>query len=236
MERAGSNSASSETTMTRVLLACGVVAGPVYVGVGLIQMLVRDGFDIRRHALSLLSNGDLGWIQVANFLVTGLLVIVGAAGMRRAMTGSRGGTWGPPLLGLYGLGLIGAGFFRPDPALGCPPGLPAYAYGNVSWHGIMHFVVGGIGFLGLIAACFVFARRFLALGERGWAAYSVATSVIFFAAFFGIASGSRGPFSVVFAVAVVIAWVWISAMAARLMSALPDAEDQNGQAENQPAI
>ena len=83
MERAGSNSASSETTMTRVLLACGVVAGPVYVGVGLIQMLVRDGFDIRRHALSLLSNGDLGWIQVANFLVTGLLVIVGAAGMRR---------------------------------------------------------------------------------------------------------------------------------------------------------
>jgi len=26
------------------------------------QMLVRDGFDIRRHALSLLTNRDLGWI------------------------------------------------------------------------------------------------------------------------------------------------------------------------------
>jgi len=41
------------------------------------QMLVRDGFDIRRHALSLLTNGDLGWIQILNFVLTGLLVIAG---------------------------------------------------------------------------------------------------------------------------------------------------------------
>jgi hypothetical protein len=50
---------------------------------------------------------------------------------------------------LYGLGLIGAGFFRADPALGFPPGLPADAYGTISWHGMMHFVVGAIGFFGL---------------------------------------------------------------------------------------
>src|SRR5262245_1023505 len=109
----GTPIASSKTTkLTRALLTCGVIAGPMYIIVGVIQMFIRPGFDIRRHALSLLSNGDLGWIQIANFLVTGLLVIAGALGMRRV------------LVGLYGLGLIGAGISRADPALGFPPGTP----------------------------------------------------------------------------------------------------------------
>jgi hypothetical protein len=182
----------------------------------LIQVLIHDGFDIRRHALSLLSNGDLGWIQITNFLVTGLLIIAGVAGMRRLLCGSRGGTWGPLL--------IGAGFFRADPALGFPPGLPASAYDTISRHGIMHFISGGLGFLALIAACFVFARRYAALGQRAWAAYSVATGVLFFAAFFGIASGSKGAgVSVAFAVAVLLGWAWISAVAARLSTELSDA-------------
>jgi hypothetical protein len=88
-----------------------VVAGPLYTIVGLIQMFIRPGYDIRRHALSLLSNGDLRWIQVANFEVSGLLVIAGALGMRRVLRDSRGGTWEPLLLGIYGLSLIGAGIF-----------------------------------------------------------------------------------------------------------------------------
>ena len=219
--------AFSETTtrLTRALLACGVIAGPLYIAVGVTQMFIRPSFDIRRHALSLLSNGDLGWIQIANFVVTGLLVIAGALGMRRVLRGSPGGTWGPLLLGLYGLGLIGAGFFTADPALGFPPGTPEDATA-ISWHGLMHFVAGGIGFLGLIAACFVFARRFASLNQRGWAAYSLATGVIFFAAFFGIASGSKGAgVSLAFAGAVVIAWVWISMLAARLRSGLSSAKD-----------
>jgi hypothetical protein len=224
MERVTSaNNASSETftKVTRALLACGVVAGPLYVVLGLIQMLIRDGFDIRRHALSLLSNGELGWIQISNFLLSGLLVMAGAAGMRRVLRGSRGGRWGPLLIGVYGLGLIGAGLFRADPALGFPPGLPADAYGTVSWHGMLHFVSGGIGFLALIAACFVFARRFAAIKRRAWAVYSVVTGVLFFAAFVGIASGSKGAgVSLAFAVAVVLGWAWISAMTARLISAL----------------
>jgi hypothetical membrane protein len=72
-------SASSETAtkLTRALLACGIVAGPLYIVLGLIQILIRPGYDITRHDLSLMSNGDLGWIQIANFLVTGLLTIAG---------------------------------------------------------------------------------------------------------------------------------------------------------------
>src|SRR5690242_3792750 len=95
---------------TKWLLTAGALAGPFYLIVGLAQALTRPGFDITRHALSLLSNGDLGWIQVSNFLISGLLVITGAFGMRRALEGS-GITWGPLLVGVYGLSLLGAGIF-----------------------------------------------------------------------------------------------------------------------------
>ena len=35
-----------------------------------------------------------------------------------------------------------------------------------------------VSFLSLIAACFVFARRFSAVGRRGWALYSIVTAVL----------------------------------------------------------
>ena len=56
-----------------MLLACGAVAGPLFIVVGLTQALTRAGFDPVKHPLSLLSVGDLGWIQITNFVVTGLL-------------------------------------------------------------------------------------------------------------------------------------------------------------------
>src|SRR5215472_5024527 len=101
---------------TNRLLRCGFAAGPMYVTVGVAQMLTRDGFDIRRHALSVLSNGEFGWIQIGNFLVSGALVTAGAVGVRRLLRGQRAGTWGPLLLAMYGAGLVGAGIFRADPA------------------------------------------------------------------------------------------------------------------------
>jgi hypothetical protein len=123
-------------------------------------------------------------------ITTGLLTVAGAIGMRRALRDGRGGTWGPLLFGVYGLGLIGAGLFVADPAFGFPPGTPADA-NTVSWRGIMHTVTGDIGFLGLIAACFVIARRFGSVGEWGWVGFSAAIGVLYFAAFLGIAAGSQ---------------------------------------------
>ena len=83
-------------------------------------------------------------------------------------------------------------------------------------------MAGGVGFLSLIAACFVFARRFKAIGERTWARFSMVTGVVFFAAFAGISSGStQTAVTLAFGIAVVIAWAWISSMAARLRKGLP---------------
>jgi hypothetical protein len=68
----------SETTAerTRRLLAGGVIAGPLFVVVAFIQAFTRPGFDLARHPLSLLSLGDLGWIQIANFVATGVVALV----------------------------------------------------------------------------------------------------------------------------------------------------------------
>jgi hypothetical protein len=210
-------SAAHTTPLTRTLLAGGVVAGPLYVVIALIQGFTRPGFNLLHHDVSLLSNGELGWIQITNFIVTGMLVIAGAVGMRGVLKGSRGGTWGPLLIGIYGLGLIGAGIFVADPMNGFPPGSPVNAH-SISMHGLMHLVTAAIGFIALIAACFVFARRYFALAQRGWAAYSIATGVIFFAAFAGVASGSsQAPIVIGFWIGVILAFAWIAVMAARLM-------------------
>jgi len=206
----------------RALLACGFAAGPLYIIVGSIEAVTRPGFDPTRDDLSLLSNGTFGWVHIALLVATGLLTIAGAVGMRRALGRGRGATWGPLLVGLYGLGLVGAGIFIADPARGFPPGTPPDAHA-ISWHGLMHFISGGVGFVGLIAACMVFAIRFAALKQKVWAAYSVATGVLFFAAFVGIASGSQQGGAILifvtlaFTVAVVLGWAWVSAIAARLM-------------------
>src|SRR5262249_55079600 len=148
-------------------------------------------------------------IQISNFLVTGALLIAGAIGMRRTLVSGRGWKWAPRMVALYGLGLIGAGIFVADPGRGFPPGTPL-THNPITWHGGMHFVAGGIGFIGLIAACLIFAARFRDLGVNSWALYSLITGIFFLAAFMGIASGASGPMNLIFAAAVVLSFVWLS--------------------------
>ena len=64
---------------TRHLLACGIVAGPLFLAVWAIQAIVRDGFDPGRHPISLLSLGDA---RVARELSEQLEPGVRAAGHR----------------------------------------------------------------------------------------------------------------------------------------------------------
>lgn len=208
---------SPEVRLTSSLLGYGAIAGPFYTLVALAQAFTRPGFDLLHDDVSLLANGPLGWIQGANFALTGLMVLACAVGMRRALKGEPGGTWGPWLLGVYGLGLVGAGFCPADPMNGFPPGTPAGMPATVSTHGILHIVTAAVGFSGLIAACFVFARRFGKLGRRGWALASFATGLLFFAGFAGVASGSSSAAVVVaFWIALLAAWSWLAALSIQL--------------------
>jgi len=200
-----------QTRSVRPFLLAGALAGPIYLTVGLAQMFLREGFDPRLHALSLLSNGELGWIQVGNFLVAGLLVAMAAWGVRGALRGERGGTWGPILLALYAVGLVGAGVFVADPGGGFPPGTPDSA--GMTRAGLLHFVFGAIGFYSLVGACFVFAFRFRGQGRAGWALYSAVTGAGFLLSFMGIASGRITPaVMLAFYGAVAWSWIWLSAV------------------------
>src|SRR2546423_9044913 len=106
--------------ITRSLLGYGVIAGPLYVMVSLAQALTRDGFDPTRHAWSLLSNGDYGWIQITNFIVTGLMTVAGAGGPPPALAPGPGRTLAPAPVGGHGAGPVGAAPLCAGP----PPGLP----------------------------------------------------------------------------------------------------------------
>lgn len=203
------------TKLTRTLLICGIVAGPLFTIVGLTQAFTRPGFDLTRHALSLLENGDLGWIQISCFLITGLLYVACAVGMRQVIRGSRGGTWGPVLIAVLGVGLICAAFFRADPGLGFPPGTPANA-NTLSWHGMGHLIVGSIAFIALIAVCFVFARRFASQRQYGWSVYSAVTGILFFVSLAGLSTGHLWMNSA-FVFTTLNALVWVSVMAAKLL-------------------
>lgn len=202
------------------LLKFGVAAGPLYIIVGTIEMFFNPGFDLTKHSLSLLSIGHLGWIHITLFILTGLFVFLGALGIRKAIKGEKAGTWAPILLGIYGVSLIAAGIFVPDPMKGFPPGMPS---GVISTSGIMHLVSGMVGFIGLIAACFVFTRRFKALKKSGLATLSMITGIIFFASFFGIAGFSQQSDSIVmvvnlaFTFAVVLSWIWFSTITSQLI-------------------
>jgi hypothetical membrane protein len=202
---------AAEQRVTRSLLAFGVIAGPFYVAVSLAQATVRDGFDLTRHDWSLLANGAGGWIQITNLILTGLMVVAAAVGWRRAMGTGVGRNWVPRLLATYGIGLAAAGVFRADPMYGFPAGTPDGPPVAPTLHGTLHFVSGGIGFLALIIATFVMAKRFGREGRTGRAVGSIATGVAFLGSFVGVASGSASPaMTLTFTGAVLLVWVWLS--------------------------
>jgi hypothetical protein len=215
---------NEKAEQTKLLLVGGLLAGPVYILVGIAQILTREGFDITRHPLSMMSLGDLGWIQITNFILTGLLVIAGAIGLRRSAQADKRLRRGALLLGIYGLGVVGGGIFLTDPALGFPPGTPDTYPQTMSWHGLLHFIFGQIGFLALIAASFVYARYFAKNSSPGWAMFSALTGGIFLFAIIATVATAGGDSSVWALVAlyaaVVLAWIWLTALSYRMRTEL----------------
>ena len=198
--------------VTKSLLGYGVIAGPIYVVAVAAQAATRDGFDATRHAASQLANGELGWIQIATFLITGAMTITAAVGVRRALGPGRQSAWASGLLGAFGAGLVVAGFFNADPSDGFPPGI-----GAVSWHGLVHFAVAGLGFTCLVAACFVLGSWLARNGQPSWAWFSRITGFVFAGSFIALSSGSGGGATIlVFTAAVVLMWAWLSAVSVKL--------------------
>lgn len=205
----------SSAISKEALIACGWFVAPVFYVLAAFQLMIRPDFDIRVLPISFLSLGDLGWIQVLNFIVTGALALLCAWGLRAVLRGEKGGTWGPILVALFGIGMIMAGLFRPDPIPGVSPGVDAGTTVAMSVSGALHMVGFFLAFPSLIAACFVFMRRFLALKQKGWAIYSAATGLA--VPLICVASGMVPAWAgVIVAGAGLILFAWLGAMASHM--------------------
>lgn len=175
METSKTTPDSSRSTKT--LLMAGVVAGPLFIVVALIQAFTRPGYDWTRHATSMLALGDLGWIQVANFIIAATGFFLCAIGFRRALRGGPGRVWIPVLVATFSIALLIAGVFPTDAGLSFPPGSPA-GFPEFSWHGVIHAVGPTLGINSLFASFFVFARYFARTQQRGWMAASIAVGIV----------------------------------------------------------
>ncbi|GAA4809186.1 hypothetical protein GCM10023200_53670 [Actinomycetospora chlora] len=208
---------STTTTRTRTRLAVLATGLVGWCAVSVAQAATRQGFDILVHPLSQLSTGDLGWVQITNFVVAGVLCVVGAGGLRSALAGTPGATWAPRLVRGAGIGLAAAGVLVMDPGNGCPVGAPT-GITAMSWHALGHMVSGTLSFTCLIAACFVLGRHFTRTGRRGPAVASRVAGLALVVGW-GWAMGGGVAGTLTLAIGAIATMLWIAAVALGLRRA-----------------
>lgn len=203
--------------VTRSLLGYGVLVGPFYLVVGVAQGLLRPGFSFARHPLSVLANGDYGWVQTANFALSGLMVIAAAIGVARVVgRGARATSWA---LGAFGAGVLLAAIFRADPVDGFPAGTPLGPPTGITTMGLLHFVVSALAFTCFGVSALLAAPMLARRGERAVSRLSLASGLVMLLGFVG---GFALPSPVVgIWISVVTGWAWLAVLSRHLYRASP---------------
>jgi hypothetical protein len=210
----------------RGLLYCGLAAGPVFVTVFLIEGADREGYRPSRHPVSSLALGPRGWVQAANFAVTGTLFLAGAAGLWRAGDRTVSARMEQALIGAAGAGLIGAAVFATDPVCGYPPGTPD-ALTQPSRTGVIHNLAAVPVFLGLPAAAFTCSWQSVRTGHRGFGLYCAATATTMLAMMALAGAGfNQSPRLVNLAglfqrASIVTGFGWLTALSGRALARTP---------------
>jgi len=200
------------------LLYAGIAGPLLFIVVLLVAGATRRDYKPWRHFGSQLALGPGGWIQVANFLVCGLLVLLFAIGLAQTALAAS------IFLGAFAVLLIVAGIFPTGPVLGHPPG----ASEAPTMHGTIHVIAGVIAFVLLPVACFVMAWHFAGeAASGGWVAYSIVVGVVVLVSLFAVGGSMamaqsgrlRNPMPGLFQrIAIITGWTWIAAIAWRLVS------------------
>jgi hypothetical membrane protein len=125
-------------------LATAGIAGPIIFAVGaLVHSLLRPDHSLVTHPVSALAAGPSGWLQNANFLLFGVLMLAYAIGLHLGVRPTKWGVVGVTFLVLSGVGLLWGGVFPATDATGAFDGdrllhIPGF---------IMTFLGGGIGLI-----------------------------------------------------------------------------------------
>ncbi len=198
-----------------VLLYAGILAGLLFFIIPTIEIFRRPAFDISRHAISMLSLGEGGWIMKSVFVICGLLTLAAAAGIFIQTSSALSGGLAALLIAGYGIGLILAGFFDAPEGLGFPLGTPADQQPVMTRDAQIHSLAFMIAFGSLIISCFVFAVIFIKSGAPLWGTMSV---VVGLALPVLIASGISMVVApgVAFYFAAMLGWLWLGLVLNRL--------------------
>jgi hypothetical protein len=213
-------------------IACGVVAGPLFVTGFTAIGARRAGYDWRRHAVSSLADGRGGWSQRANFAFTGTLYCIAAHGLARSPKRIGGPRVVPALIVGVGAGLVGSGLFVTDPVAGFPPspgqdGDPDRTRSIAPTRGgRLHNLCAIPIFAGIPVAAAVCATSAARRGAYRWASYSAGSAVAMTSAFvlFGAAFGGvprfAGTGGVFQRISITAGFGWLTALSLRTLSAV----------------
>jgi hypothetical membrane protein len=156
--------------VTRALLACGILGPTLFILTFLVDGATRPGYDPWRNLVSQLATGAGGWVQIANFVACGVLLIAMAIGLFRSF----GLTATASIVAVLGVALILAGMFVTDPGFGYPPG----TLERRTFHGEIHDYVSTVVFLSLGLAPLSAVAFASTSAWTGWRVYSALTGVI----------------------------------------------------------
>ena len=186
----------------------GIIGPPFFVAVFIVVGFIKPGYNPVARTVSEGSIGELGWIQIANFLVFGGALLIFALGLWQGFGDRWSGHVGSALIALAGVGVLGAGAFVADPG-----------FRATTFHGKLHVLVSLVTFLSLLIAGFVFAKRFWP--DRLFAFYSILSGLAIPAGFIamaalGKAGGGPGWSGLSQRVMIVAVWTWLTILALRL--------------------
>ena len=197
----------------RASLVAGIVGTALFVVTFLVDGLTRPGYHPVRQPVSALALSRRGWVQTANFLVSGLLIAAAAPGLQAA-TGS---VWLTASVVVFGLALVASGVFPMDPMRGYPPGTPDVTPTTYSRRHQLHDYAGVLVFGSLPATALAAA---LNLDDRAWAVFSgaAAAGLVVLFLWFGSAWERDSPRAgLVQRVNIIVGWAWLGALCWHLL-------------------
>lgn len=211
---------------------CCALAGPLFVTAFTAIGAARRGYDWRRYPVSSLAIGRHGWRQRANFILIGVLYLIGAVGLGCCHRRRIGPRAVPTLIAAAGIGLISSGLFVTDYVGDLPRegpdeknrGPTDAAPTRPTREGQIHNLCGIPVFAGIPIAGLASAATAVRSRDNRWACYSAGSSTVMAGSFLlcGAAirgqSRLRGKSGILQRISIATGLGWLSSLALRGLS------------------